>query len=357
MAAATKPTLADLAKDLVNDFGKGTAIGGNVKEPVYRLPTGIFILDYLTLGGFPRGRATLLRGREGSGKSLLALKAIKSFQDRCSGCYCVLTLCECKRPKLLNACYVEAEPRSYHDAFADIIGIDPSRVLKLRPESAEQTIDMTERVLRNELIGLYVLDSVAALVPQIEIEKSSEEWQQGLAAREVNKLVRKMQAATQSRGNKGEALTIILVNQERVNLQVKYGDNSDVPGGQGQKFLSRLTLKTWTRAVKKDKDEIPEKINVAFTIIKHTYGPARIDGEYTVVFREPSGTPCIREENWEKRAVVIAQARGLIEREGKKLSLLGNKYDTVEEIEAVVREDADLASGLREALIMLQGAA
>ena len=104
-----------------------------------------------------------------------------------------------------------------------------------------------------------------------------------------------------------------------------------------------------------DQNEMPTKITVKFTVMKHSYGPAHIDGEYSLLLRDEGG-PCVKENGWVKRAVQIAQARGLVEGSGKSLSLLGEKYTSAEAIEKVVGADEKKGEALRRALMAIQQA-
>src|SRR3990167_5843601 len=183
------------------EYGKGVVVKGSdlEKQKIVRISTGIFILDYLLLGGLPAGKVSLLRGKEGSGKTLLALLAMRNYQDMCSEC--LTEKCEHKKPKQAEMVFMDAEGK-FPLRFKKALGIDDTRFSMVRPETSEQAIDLIEKFLRNENVGFFVLDSIAALVPAIEIERSAEEWQQGLVAREVNKYCRKMVGALSSRAKK-----------------------------------------------------------------------------------------------------------------------------------------------------------
>jgi hypothetical protein len=104
-----------------------------------------------------------------------------------------------------------------------------------------------------------------------------------------------------------------------------------------------------------DENEMPTKITVRFAVMKHSYGPAHVDGEYSLLLRDEDG-PCVKEESWAKRAVAIAQARGLVEGNGKSLTLLGEKYTSADAIERIVAADAEKGAALRQALMAIQRA-
>ena len=349
----------ELVLALEKDFGKGVAVRGRdlAQESIVRVPIGVFILDYLTLGGLPGGKVTLLRGKEGSCKTLVALLAAKSYQGLCSEC--LIPTCKCKKPKKLSVCFMDAENK-YPQKLAESTGIDFERFFKIRPENSEQAIDMIEQVLRNESVGFFILDSIASLVPMVEIEKSAVEWQQGYMAREINKAIRKMNGAMGARAQAGRAPTVVLINQDRFKIGIPYGDPSTIPGGEGQKFISSLILKSWPVSLRRenkdgDQNEMPTKITVKFTVMKHSYGPAHVDGEYSLLLHDGGG-PCVKDEGWAKRAVQIAQARGLVEGSGKHLSLLGEKYTSAEAIERIVEADVEKGAALKRALMAIQQA-
>ena len=264
-----------LFEDLTEEFGKSAVVRGAdiEKQALMRIPTGIFAIDYLTLGGLPAMKCSMFWGHDGSGKTTLAALAVKSYQQLCSRCFLPLDRataalpCRCKKPPQLRTIYMDAE-NSLPLRTVQACEVDRTRFDVVRPETSEQAIDMIERILRDEDVGLFILDSIGAMVPMVEIEKSADEWQQGYIAREINKACRKITGAMISRAKKGIAPTVILINQTRADLGIRYGDNARPPGGNGQNFLSRLSIKTWAKGLERgEKDnlkpgEVPSQIRV-----------------------------------------------------------------------------------------------
>ena len=101
-----------------------------------------------------------------------------------------------------------------------------------------------EHSLRDREVGILILDSIAGMIPKIEIEASAEEWQRGLAARLINKMVRKIIGALKAaRLARGRSPSVILINQERTDLSVKFGNPITIPGGVGQRFAASLAIR------------------------------------------------------------------------------------------------------------------
>lgn len=253
-------------------FGAGLAefadeAGGKIE----RLATGISQVDWLTLGGLPLGKVTLLRGAEGGTKTTTALIACARYLE--------------KFPDRL-AVFVDLEEK-YPERFVERLGIDGSRFVRAAPETAEETVDFVDYALRQRSVGILVLDSVAALLPKVEIEESAQKQQQGIGARTCNKMIRKIVGALRARRVAHKwSPTVILVNQERVKIGIQFGDPSTIPGGEGQKFASSLILKMRALSVREeDRREfnLPEEhpvVKVAATVVKHSFGPRAKGAEY-----------------------------------------------------------------------------
>lgn len=338
-----------LIGEINKKFGDGTIMRASelADQKIERLPTGIFTLDLATRGGLPAGRVTLLTGREGSLKTTLSLLIAKLCQRLCGDC--LKEKCSCKKQRPMMVGFIDAENK-YPSELARAIGVDESKIIVTRPESAEQAIDVADVLLRNEGVGLVIVDSIAAFVPMAEVEKSMEEWQQGLAAREVNKFCRRILAALSSRSKLGRSPTVILINQVRQKLGIAYGDPTTFPGGEGQKFTASLIVKMWAKKYKdydpaKDGDS-PPKVQVGFSILKHSFGPGHTDGEFIVAMRETDG---LRSGESDEAEIILryAQSRGLVNIERGKAAAMGQEFSSLR----AVREDRKILGKLRAKLL------
>lgn len=248
-------------------FGKElTAFADDDSGGVKRLPLGIGQFDWLTLGGLPLEKLILFRGPEGGTKTTHAVIACARYLNRF--------------PKEM-AVYIDLEEK-YPLEFARRMGVDKNRFSRMVVDSAEKTIDLVEFTLKRKQVGLLVVDSIAAMLPRIEKEASAEDWQQGLAARLINKMIRKMVGGLIVAKSKwGKAPTIILINQERLKF-TRFGDPTTLPGGEGQKFAVSLNVRFRTMNPRKE-DEVPTDaplVKVGATIYKHSFGPKGKAAEY-----------------------------------------------------------------------------
>jgi len=212
-----------IRKTLEKRYGKGVAtVPGADQEPpaiVALCSSGYDALDAaLGIGGYPRGRIVELFGPESSGKTTLALRAIAEVQK--AGAI---------------AAFVDAEHAFDPDA-AVRLGVDPARLLVSQPDSGEQSLDIVETLVRTGALGLVVVDSVAALVPQAEIEGDAEA-SAGLHARLMSQALRKITAVAHKTGT-----TVLFVNQLRQKIGVVFGNPESTAAANALKFYASVRL-------------------------------------------------------------------------------------------------------------------
>ena len=207
----------------INTFYKKEVITSGALS-VERFSSGSIELDIVLGGGWPRRRIALLYGKESSGKTFTALQACKTLND------------------LGESCLIVDPEGTYDPKWAEeVIGLQRDKNLYVQPEYGEQVVDIVTSGIREGIFGLIVVDSLAATVPSVELEKSSEEQQMGVQARLLNKAFRKWQSAMIAM--QGKAPTLILINQEREKIGVMYGDPTTLPGGKSQHFYSSIKVK------------------------------------------------------------------------------------------------------------------
>ncbi len=190
------------------------------KVKVAAIPTGIISLDLaLGIGGFPRGRIIEIYGPESSGKTTLALQVVAQAQ-KTGG----------------TAAYIDAE-HAMDPAYAKTLGVDIENLLIAQPDSGEEALEITEKLVRSSALDVVVIDSVAALVPKAEIEGEMGDSHMGLQARLMSQALRKLTAAI-ARSN----TTLIFINQIRHKIGVMFGNPETTTGGMALKFYASVRL-------------------------------------------------------------------------------------------------------------------
>jgi len=196
-------------------LGKATAISS-----VDAIPTGSLALDLaLGVGGIPKGRITEIFGPESSGKTTLGQHVLAEAQKRGG-----------------MAAYIDAE-HCLDPAYAANCGVNLDDLLISQPDTGEQALEITEALVRSGAIDVIVVDSVAALVPRVEIEGEMGEAQVGLQARLMSQALRKLAAAI---GKSGTA--VIFINQLREKVGIIFGNPEVTPGGRALKFYSSVRI-------------------------------------------------------------------------------------------------------------------
>jgi recombination protein RecA len=225
---------------------------GRSSSPVYgvhRFSSGILPLDIALGGGWPFGRIGILAGNESTGKTLISLKAAHAISNYDKATRKHRDLVDPDKFTPCSTLFVDVEG-TFDAEWANKQGWNPDTSVIARPDYAEQAIDIIDFALRENTFDLIVLDSIAALTPTKEVTDSAEDWQMGLAARLVNKAMRKWSSSlnkTSQEFSRGGPFLLCL-NQIREKLGVMYGDPRVLPGGKGQLFASSLIL--WTKSAK-----------------------------------------------------------------------------------------------------------
>ena len=214
---ALKLAIAQITKQ----FGDGSImkLGDNRNIDVELLKSGSLSLDLALGGGYPKGRIIEIYGPESSGKTTLALHAIAEIQ-KTGG----------------QAAFIDAE-HALDPSYAKRIGVDVDNLLISQPDNGEQALEICETLVRSNAVDLIVVDSVAALVPQAEIEGDMGDAQMGLQARLMSQAMRKLTAII----SKSKA-TVIFINQIRMKIGVMFGNPETTTGGNALKFYASVRI-------------------------------------------------------------------------------------------------------------------
>ena len=217
-----KKALSTAISQIERAYGKGAIIkmGDNPRMAVSAVSTGSLNLDLaLGVGGLPRGRIIEIYGPESSGKTTLALHAIAEVQ-KAGG----------------EAAFIDAE-HALDPVYAKALGVNIDSMLVSQPDSGEQGLEICEALVRSGAIDIVVIDSVAALVPQQEIEGDMGAAHVGLQARLMSQALRKLSGTV----SKTKCIVIFL-NQMREKVGVMYGNPETTPGGKALKFYASVRL-------------------------------------------------------------------------------------------------------------------
>ncbi|MEG1474678.1 MAG: recombinase RecA [Longicatena sp.] len=244
--------LDDAIKQIEKQFGKGSImkLGDRGAVDIDAISSGSIKLDEaLGIGGYPRGRIIEIYGPESSGKTTLALHAIAEVQKNGG-----------------RAAFIDAE-NAIDPNYAKNLGVNIEELILSQPDSGEQALEITEMLIKSGAIDLVVVDSVAALVPQAELDGEMGDSQVGLQARLMSKAMRKLSGVM----NRSEC-TAIFINQLREKVGIMFGNPETTPGGRALKFYSsvRLDIRR-SEAIKNGTDIIGNKVNVK--VVKNKVAP------------------------------------------------------------------------------------
>lgn len=306
---------------------------------IHRIPFGVAMPDICTGGGVPAGRFTMVYGKRGSGKTYLALRAVANAQKLCRRCFKEKGQCECKKDKKkkefepCRVVYVDVEG-ALNKSWMERLGVDLKQLVVINPVSAEETIDAIREFILQDVMDVLVLDSIAALQPISENERSSVEWTQGLLARLMSRAIRGWLSAMHSATREGRnAPTIIMVNQVRQKIG-GYVPTESVPGGMVLGFATTMEIRTWSEKPEMNKTTgKPEWVTLCFETVKNKVGTPFLSGAFRLVVADGVLPGKRAGDVYEEEDVLgLAMRRGAIKYDGKGYECNGQRYNKQEEI-------------------------
>ena len=318
--------LNEALKQIEKQYGKGSVmkLGEHANVDVDVISSGSLAIDHiLGVGGFPRGRIIEIYGPESSGKTTLALQAIA----------------ECQKDGG-KAAFIDAE-HAIDPRYAKALGVNVDELILSQPDSGEQALEIAEVLIRSGAIDLVVIDSVAALVPQAELDGEMGDSNIGLHARLMSKAMRKMAGAMNANN-----CTTIFINQLREKVGIMFGNPEVTTGGRALKFYSTIRLEVRkSEAIKRGSEIIGNKVNVK--VAKNKVAPPFKSCQVEIYYGE--GISHLSE------VINLGVELGILEKSGSWFAYKGEKIGQgFESVRAYLKAnpevDAEITAQVKEAL-------
>ena len=312
--------LDQILSDIEKQFGKGSImkLGENQHMKVDVVSSGCLSLDIaLGVGGYPRGRIIEIYGPESSGKTTFALQAIASVQ-KTGG----------------RAAFIDAE-HALDPVYTEKLGVNINELLLSQPDTGEQALEICDALVKSEAISIIVIDSVAALVPQAEIDGEMGDSHVGLQARLMSQALRKL-SGTISKTN----TIAIFINQLREKVGVMFGNPETTTGGRALKFYSTIRLDVRRNEQLKMGDGVVGN-KTTIKVVKNKVAPPFKTAVVDIMYGEGVSR--------EGEVIDLGVEAGIIEKTGAWYSYEGEKLGQGKEnVKLLLKETPDLTQEIEE---------
>ena len=324
----------EVISELIRSYGDGIVVEGF--EEIARLPTGLFQFDLAVGGGLPFNRVSEVYGKEASGKTNFALRCIVSAQRLFPDKKCVL---------------IDIE-RTYDPVWGRTMGVDNDALIVIKPDYAEQAVDIVNAFMRAEDVVLIVFDSIGALTTQAEIDKSAEKDTMAPRARVMSKLVNKVTSAFGAVQKEKRQLALLGINQVRTNIG-QYGGPETTPGGHAWRFVCSLRVRLYGKPIieKKIHPAMVARRETTFDIKKYKIPIVSIAGVYEMAML-PHKNIKVGEAAFINTMLKRAEMYGMLKRgkNGKGFIWDGVQFKTLRELVQTLDLEATKADVIKRAL-------
>ena len=312
--------LESVLADIEKQFGKGAVmrLGDNPHMKLDVVSSGCLSLDIaLGIGGYPKGRIIEIYGPESSGKTTFALQAIAEVQ-KIGG----------------RAAFIDAE-HALDPIYAKRLGVNTNELILSQPDTGEQALEICEALVRSEAVSIVVIDSVAALVPQAEIDGEMGDSHVGLQARLMSQALRKLSGTI----NKTNTIAIF-INQLREKVGVMFGNPETTPGGRALKFYSTIRLDIRRNEQLKIGDKVVGN-KTTVKVVKNKVAPPFKSAVVDIMYGEGISL--------EGELVDLGVEAGVVEKTGAWYSYNGEKLrQGKENVKLLLKDKKDLAKEIED---------
>lgn len=334
------PKLEDVVKGINKKYGPGTVLRASDAEGLVldRVTTNVFDLDLALGGGLPRGRISVFKGEWSTGKSAIALKLAASFQRHCRKCgtpFAVYRIggtwddidCKCGKRDPMKVIWADIES-IFDNTWATKWQVLCDQLYVIQPSYGEQMVDVIDACIRSQDCDLVVVDSIAAISSQDEIEKSAEEFTMGSVPRLMGKAMRKWTSGMNAGGLLGQSkVSVVLINQYRMKIG-GYGNPITSPGGKAIDFFqsveARMKRASWITDPSTGRSVALE---AEVEMAKNKTAPAMSGARYRLYFvNDTDEGYVIGDTDTDRQIIRRAVFWGLLEKSGSWFNWEGEKF-------------------------------
>jgi len=332
-----------LVKKNVQYGPKSVSKGSAWIDDPYRIPSGIFAVDFSAGGGVPLWQSVCLWGKDSGGKTTAAMSIMSMSQKICWRCFNLIEFCTCSLPPLQMKAFWADTENTFNKGWAKACGNDPEKYYLGLADYGEQYVNLAEAALRADDCGLLVVDSLANLVPSSEFDAPSEDQFIGNQAKLITRAVRRLKQRAIREMKRGHPCAIVFTNQMRTKIGVQFGDPEIMPGGFGMKHEFSLLFRCVRKSMGSESDtkkyvDKSRRVNMAqrhsFAIRKEKVLTLAGVGEFVRVRESMPELGLVKGMIDDYTTVMnYAKEYGIVFKEGSKWRSIGIRSQTLKGIE------------------------